>query len=62
MIPPTSTFNWATEDPKMAGNMSLPALRTPSWPKAHFGLGIARMRMRNGTWNSNWQAPAMKTA
>ena len=61
-MPPISTFTWATDEPNIAGSISVMTRFTPSWPAAHFGRGKARIRSRNGTWKNSWKTPAMKTA
>ena len=47
-MPPIKTLICATDDPKIAGNISFIERRTPSWRQFSIGRGSARIFSRNG--------------
>ena len=53
MMPLSRTLICATDEPKIAGSMSLKARRTPSFAGAQRGRGRALIRARNGNWNNS---------
>ena len=51
----------ATEEPKIAGIISVRILLTPLWPRFIFGIGISPSLISEGNCSSNCTTPAIAT-